>query len=89
MSVWYALDMHPDYVGKKVYVNLSATLLQQVDDLAKRDLMSRSALVRMALLEYVRKPGNAAKLQAEPGEDVELRLFLENYKKAHPDEVID
>ncbi len=88
MSIWYALGMHPEFIGKKVYINLSAALLQQVDDLAKHDYISRSALIRMAVLEYVRKPDNAAKLTvppAKPVEDVELQQFLANYQKTHPD----
>ena len=83
--LWYALDMHPDHVGKKVYVNLSAALLQQVDELAKYDYLTRSAFIRIAVADYVRQPGNAAKLNAKPGEDVELEQLIEEYKKEHPE----
>jgi Arc/MetJ-type ribon-helix-helix transcriptional regulator len=64
---------------------MSPALLEQVEALAKRNYMSRSSLIRAALIEYLRKPENAARLAAQPGEDVELKLFLEEYKKDHPE----
>lgn len=76
--------MHPDSISLRINLAISSGLLAQVDDLAKRSYMSRSGLIRAAILEYLREPGNAARLVAKPSEDVELRLFLEQYQKDHP-----
>ena len=76
--------MHPSLESKKIHLTIDANLLALVDTLARRDYTTRSDILRMALLEYVRKPDNTDRPQAAPGEDAELQKFLADYHKAHP-----
>lgn len=42
----------------RINLNLDEELLKQIKDLAIRDYLTRSELIRQAILEYIRKPGN-------------------------------
>jgi predicted transcriptional regulator len=74
--------MYPsDFSTKQIHMTIATELLKQIDELAKRDFTTRSSIFRSALVKYVRKPLTMAKLEADPGRDVELELFLQNLDK--------
>ena len=71
---------------KRILLTISTELLKQVDDVAARDYASRSGVIRLALLEYLRKPENIDKRAAVgAGRDVALERFLEDFKKENPE----
>lgn len=49
--------------SKTITVAIPEELLWQVDELSKRDYMSRSDTIRQALLEYARKPWNETSIE--------------------------
>lgn len=80
--------MHPDQVSIRINLAISRGLLEQVDDLSRRDYVSRSALIRQAIVEYLRQPSNAAILNAKPGEDPLIENLRDYVKEFHPEEEI-
>lgn len=46
------------YKSQKVSLSISDALLKQIDQAAVRDFTTRSGIVRLALIEYVRNPAN-------------------------------
>ena len=53
----------PGAKSKTITVAIPEELLWQVDELSKRDYMSRSDTIRQALLEYARKPWNETSIE--------------------------
>lgn len=44
--------------SKKVSITVGSALLKQIDQAAIRDYTTRSGIVRLALLQYIRDPDN-------------------------------
>lgn len=80
------VQYYSDQPTTRVTMTIPTGLLKTTDDLAKADYMTRSDVVRQALLEYVRKTDSLEKL-ATPitGQDVVLQRFLDEYRASHPD----
>ena len=71
-----------DEKPKRVLLSLNGKIIKQLDELSMRDSMSRSTTMRLAILEYLRKPENAAFFKsAETGEDKALKQVLEEFNR--------
>lgn len=67
--------------SQRITISLPAGLLQQVDRLADHSYGNRSIVIRNALLEFVRQPGN--KLIADP-DSVNIAKMHQELKAQHP-----
>jgi hypothetical protein len=69
--------MQDEFRSKRVNLTISMALLKRVDMLASRDYASRSDIIRLALLEYIRRPENELPQAGDPD--------LKRVQAAHPE----
>lgn len=73
--------MHPqNFSIRTINLRMPHQLVLQVDDLAGRNFTSRSEIIRIALLEYLRKPANMPSSNDNPGQDSELAQVVEEFR---------
>jgi metal-responsive CopG/Arc/MetJ family transcriptional regulator len=68
-------------LSKKLTITLPPALIEQIDRLALHDFASRSDIIRLAVLKYVREPQN--KIIADP-DSVAIAKMYEDIKGDHP-----
>jgi hypothetical protein len=70
-----------DFQSKRVSFTLSTRLLAMINNVADYNQISQSSVVRMALLDYMRKPEN--ELVADP-ESIAIDKMYESLRDQHP-----
>jgi metal-responsive CopG/Arc/MetJ family transcriptional regulator len=67
----------PNLRIKKISITLGAQLIEEADKFAVENYTSRTSIIRIALIEYLRKNNALAQQEAaRPGRDTELEKVL-------------
>jgi metal-responsive CopG/Arc/MetJ family transcriptional regulator len=66
--------------AKHIDLTLDSLLVEHIDEITKRDFSTRSNLIRMAILAFLRQPANASKTKQLTA-DEKLALVLEVVRK--------